>query len=501
MNNFNLDNPLLEFSGKTGNSFFTIRDAVQGTQIFGGIGSGKTSGSGRILALKYLENGFGGLVLTAKQEEKAMWQDYCLLTNRLNDLIVIAPGSPHSFNFLEYESSHKKGGSITKNIVEVLKTVIRASQEKNSQKSDDSFWEKALDMLIYNVIDLCSLSYGKISVQKMFDIVVAAPKKIENKEKPPQKDARKNAFEMAFEAAQNKLILQIKEWEKTPAGKAAAETEDPAIFEYEILNAIPDTKVLRSIDQFFVENYKNLNDKTRSIIEFIFTGFLFHLLKEPFYSLFCRNASTITPDDCLQGKIILLDLPVKQYEAVGRDSQVMFKYIFQRAMERRNVSVNDRPVFLWADEAQHFLHEHDSEYQATARSSRICTVYISQNLPNYLANMSGDKSEHRVMSFLGTLGTKIFHANADLETNKYGSALIGQAYTEDNSSSSSMGEKPSFSRGKSFKLESMVRPEEFVRLKTGGPRNNFCVEGIVHRQGEPFPNGLNHKKVSFSQEY
>jgi hypothetical protein len=36
---------------------------LQGTVIFGSTSSGKTSGSGQLLALKFLKAGFGGLVL------------------------------------------------------------------------------------------------------------------------------------------------------------------------------------------------------------------------------------------------------------------------------------------------------------------------------------------------------------------------------------------------------------------------------------------------------
>ncbi len=55
---FNLDQTLLTLHQER----FTIRDACQGVQVFGGTGSGKTSGSGRALALSYLAYGFGGLV-------------------------------------------------------------------------------------------------------------------------------------------------------------------------------------------------------------------------------------------------------------------------------------------------------------------------------------------------------------------------------------------------------------------------------------------------------
>lgn len=53
-----LDAPLLQL---TRHDPFTLRDAVQGVCVTGGIGSGKTSGSGATLAGAYLPAGMGGL--------------------------------------------------------------------------------------------------------------------------------------------------------------------------------------------------------------------------------------------------------------------------------------------------------------------------------------------------------------------------------------------------------------------------------------------------------
>jgi hypothetical protein len=268
-----------------------------------------------------------------------------------------------------------------------------------------------------------------------------------------------------------------------------------------MFDAVPQSRVLRFVDQFFTDNLITLNEKTRSIIDFSFSGFLFRLLREPIYSLFCKYGSTVTPEDSLNGKIILLNLPVKIYHKVGRDCQVLFKYIWQQAMEKRNVNENSRPMFLWADEAQNFLHEHDASYQATARSSRIATVYISQNLPNYFASMGGEKSEQRVKSFLGTLSTKIFHANADIETNSYASNLIGKIYFINESDQTGLTQQYSKSVSKSVVLEHAVRSEQLIQLKTGGPQNKFIVEGYMHRQGDTLFGNRNHLKMNFNQNY
>lgn len=81
MDPFDLDRPLIELVSGSEKSAWTIRHAVEGVQVYGGIGSGKTSGSGRLLALKYLNAGFGGLVLTAKADEKRLGRNTPVLPN------------------------------------------------------------------------------------------------------------------------------------------------------------------------------------------------------------------------------------------------------------------------------------------------------------------------------------------------------------------------------------------------------------------------------------
>lgn len=494
---FDLDTILITLAGVNRiQETFSIRDALEGVQIFGGIGSGKTSGSGRLLAQKFLAAGFGGLVHTAKADEKDAWIEYCTQANRLDDLIIIEPGGEYSFNFLEYESQNKSGNiSITENIVQVLKTVIRASEEKSGGKSDDPFWETALDMLIFNTIDLCLIAFGKASVEQVYDIVMTAPKKGE----PTGESKDTRYFPGAFDQAFQNVKAKIDALEKDLTSSELEQMNDRVFYDCMIAERVPESRALEIVHQFFFEHYKNLSEKTRSIIEFSFSGFLFRLLKEPVYSLFCSKPSNVYPEDSLKGKIILLNLPVKHYHKVGRDIQIMFKYIWQKAMEKRNIAENGRPVFLYADEAQHFLHEYDAEYQATARSSRIATVYISQNIPNYHANMGGTNSDFKVKSFLGTLGTKIFHANADIETNRYASDLIGESYEITVQRTTGMAAQFSASKSESQLLAKMVRPEEFVSLKTGGPKNHKIVEAYLHKQGNSFGNGFNHKRILLNQ--
>jgi len=102
---------------------------------------------------------------------------------------------------------------------------------------------------------------------------------------------------------------------------------------------------------------------------------------------------------------------------------------------------------------------------------------------------------------MGNFGTKIAHANTDELTNEFFSKLIGDAYFEEQTESVTIAQNYSQTQGRSLKLERVLRPEAFTKLLTGGPKFGLRVEGYLHRQGESFSNGWNHRKVTFRQDY
>lgn len=140
-------------------------------------------------------------------------------------------------------------------------------------------------------------------------------------------------------------------------------------------------------------------------------------------------------------------------------------------------------MFLWADESQRFINEHDVKFQEIARSKGVSTVYLTQNIPNYL-NILG---KERTYSLLSTLNTKIFHANTDLETNEYAVKLLGEqnvskaSYSESESTDMFNG---SGSRSIQYSevKENVIEPHVFTELKTGGGEPPV-VEGVFYKNG------------------
>ena len=168
-----------------------------------------------------------------------------------------------------------------------------------------------------------------------------------------------------------------------------------------------------------------------------------------------------------------------------------------------------RPTFLWADEAHFFINSHDVSFQSTARSSRACTVYLTQMLPSYTDNIGSMTN-----ALLGNLQTKIFHQNSDYSTNQYASEMIGKSFQKRKTSNYNSGQnnlnrlyenenqdKSSYGVSTTEILEYEFLPIEFSKLAKGSWEYENVVEGLVYQGGRIWQaNGKSFLKVVFWQE-
>lgn len=473
MSQFALDTPIYHFNHSEP---FTIRQACEGVQIFGGIGSGKTSGSGASLARAYLKAGFGGLVLCAKKDELATWQQYAKETGREQSLLVFDASGEYRFPFLQYETRREgEGAGNTENLVRLFMTVQESIERSKGSEGTDPYWSRAMQQLMRNAIDLAMLSDGKISVPLMKEIVLSAPKTVSELDTQNWKD-ESLCWQLLLKCHAKKQENLLSKWE---------------IYDYE------------STADYWLNEYPNLSEKTRSSILSIFTSLIDNFLRRPFRMLFSDPPEDwkkiIFPELTHQGVVIVMNLPVKEFGEAGRAAQLVYKYIWQQAAERRKVDDQTRPIFLWVDEAQNFATEYDMQFQATARSSRACTVYMTQNLPNYYAEMGGEHSRYRVDSLVGNLQTKIWHANSDPSTNQNASETIGKSWQLRESSGQSIGADVGLNRSVSESFDYDVIPQTFTRLAKGGHQNNYMVQGVVFQNGRLWNNKKTFLLAQFNQ--
>ncbi len=472
-------------------NYWSLNDAFQGVQVFGGTGSGKSSGSGQAIARAFLEANLGGLVLTAKTDEVHAWQEYAKATGRETDLLIVDGTAKWRFNFLKYELTRSgDGAGETENLVSLFCSVLESSERRQgSSGGNEGYWQRTLKQLLRNAIDLAVIAANDLDLPSLNKIITSAPRSIEE-----EADPKWRADSACFK------LIEV-------AGVQAIEKDRVSDFEL--------------TRDYWLREFPSLAGETRSIIVSTFTSMADCFLRGKLRKLFCTDIN-FTPEDTFDGKVIILNLPVKEHNELGQFSQVLFKYIWQRAVERRipplinrrDAQVSIRPVFLWADESQFFANSYDALFQSTARSSRACTVYLTQNLPSYFAVFGGSNSQSEVEAFIGNLQTKIFHANGDPSTNGWASASIGmtkqlqlQAGMSENSSK---GPNPGLSHnaGGTQTVQSLVQPQEFTTLKTGGRECELQVDSIIFQGGRtwlvPGRDGAksqNHIRHSFPQVY
>jgi hypothetical protein len=404
-----MDAPLLQLDGKHA---FTLRHAFEGVQIFGGTGSGKTSGSGRALAHAYLKAGFGGLILCAKIDEADNWTRYALECGREKSLLRFDYEGGARFNFLEYDMLTSK---TTDNAVHTLMNILRAGAgQAVSNGESNRFWEDSVKQLISNSLDLLFAAYGKVRLPDVGELVLSTPQNIE-------------------EGASD-------HWNQT---SFFAHTVKKAT--YAPVRPLPPAD-MRSIQHYFLK-WVRMEHKTRSNIEATLSTTLAGFEKGAMRELF-TTTTNIVPELTHEGALIVVDLPKHTWGDAGITAQHILKYAWQRAAQRRKPDTQQRPVFLWADESQYFISDADAEFQSTARSYRAATVYMTQSLNAYKHAIGGVNAENTVMALVGNLRTQIFHQSGNPDTCNYAAKLVGKGlhWRENVSEGSSEG----FSHGESY---------------------------------------------------
>ena len=498
-----LEDILLHFTDSNKDAW-TLSDAFRGVQIFGGIGSGKTSGSGKTIATALLENGFGGVVLCAKPDERESWEKLAKSAGREKDLRIFTDpkrdkeGNPlereYFFNPFEYQSQ-KEGGGETFNLVNLFMQIYqmgRIISGEGMATGGERFWDNALKRCIGRMIDLLKLADEDISVYNMQLLITTALSSSEvtklNELREDMRNGNEESFNFQIRWSQSNYYLHchLKAFNKKKKLEGVESKESAKI-----------TASYYKAKNYFEREFANLAEKTKTIIVESFLGMAEPFLGGILNQYFGQGTSEeIKPEVTHQeGKIIILDFPIKKYLDAGVYAQSIYKLLWQQSIEQRKFKSGKIPVFLWVDESQMFLSSYDQIFQTTARSAGVCTVFLSQNISNYYVAIGGSNSTARVNSLLGNLSTKIFHANNDFVTNEWASKTIGKEFQDIESVSG--GQSQSFTLNK--QLHWQVSPKDFGTLRNGGEDNEYLVDGVITLSAKEWSDGKNYLIRSFHQ--
>lgn len=452
------DQILLDWNAKDA---FTLRSACQGVGIFGGVGSGKTSGTMDQLALAYLDAGMGGIVMTAKADEVDLWIERARLAGRSGDVVLVGPDYGRGFNFLDWEMG-LNGQS--ENVANLLSDVIAIAERAGGQTGggggdNESYFRRAAKALTKNAIDVLRWAGEPVGVPNLHEFISSMPT---SKSDVASEDWQKHSYFFGCMARADDRV-------KEPAQR----------------------RDLKEAAKFGLKEWPGLSDRTRSSIASTVTFALDTLNRGVLRDLLCGD-TTVTPDVIGDGKIVICAMPVKVWGDVGSLFQTIWKLAVMRWAERRDVRANPRPVMIVADEAQNFLvPKYDAHFLATCRSQRVAVLMASQNLPNYYVNLSGDKGKHEADALLGCLGTHVYHANACSVTNEWAAQRIGRSRQYLFSGSSGPGDdadafgmltgtgKSGGSASFSEHYEMDLQPAAFTRLRSGGPDNDWVIDAVV----------------------
>lgn len=441
------DTPLIQFPPLDD---WTIGDSFEGTQIFGSLGSGKTSGSGCLLALKMLQAGYGGLVMTSKPDETERWMKMAEETKRHRDVVLfLNKTQPRTFNFLAYHLYHNPDVASS----DLASILVSAARVNSDNKKFEAYWEARMLLLTEKLIDLARAG-NSLTIGTLRDILSVVPRKPDDLKKgTPWADL----MEQIIKQSGNTREVQSARWH----------LEDRLL-------SVPDKQREGFVDPFF------------TVLSAFETGHVQQVYDPDPKAV--QFDPQLAPTECFKkGTIVILDLPTTVNLKNGRLAQVIYKQSWQMVLKgRKAASDSDRPVFLWADESQEFVIPADAKFQQFARSARVATVYLTQNIPNYNAAMSPDET----MSLVGNLQTKFFHANGDSETNRYAVDLIGETTdnrmyggTKEDENGLTRPTEMKYDREDKGAAARAMKSGDFTVLRTGNKRSDGKIDAILFQAG------------------
>lgn len=469
---------LLRFSS---NDPWTLDQATAGVLVVGATGSGKTSGPFNTIVRSFLRAGFGGIFLVAKADAVSEYIRLAQQENREKNIILFGPDSSNfRFNFLTYEAQQGAGKSIVHNIVTLLMDAIEVSQKHNNYS--DQFFTDAMRVLLRHAVFTVLVATGTVDLGLVMEFVQGLPTNLTAVDEPD--------YFMSL-----RLLAQAEE-------KTSAEH-------------LHDLRLAQRYVRF---EWPALADRTRTSISATLTTALDSFLRYPLRDMFLGDLS-VSPQAALDGKLIVVAVPIKEFGAIAQIAAVLWKASTQRAIERRPELKSGqrietvRPVFIAADESQYFTSPlSDAQFQMTARASRGISLYSTQSISNFYAHGESGAARARIDSLLANFQTRIACNNLCSITNHWFSESIGKILIKRQSRSvvangfletllaeNGVINKPAnISVSEQFDYD--LNPRIFVGLGRGGAANKGIVEAIIVTAGDRFnANGKRWLLVRFNQ--
>jgi hypothetical protein len=465
------DDVLLRWSGDVP---FMVSDLLTNLVIFGATGSGKTNFSGWHLANAIVRHPRCTLlILASKPDDLPYWRSVFANAGRSNDLIEFGPDTPCRFNPLQNMVAQ---GADAREITDFLLTVGERLEGggEGSGSSGDAKWFAAQNRLwLYNAVIILMIATGTVKATDLLDFIsTAANSPAELSDPDWQGRVHNQLLKCAFEKAKSG-------------------------------NVAKDCKLATNQ---YLSQWPTMGDKTRgsivaglnAILHTANTGIVREMLSE---NTNCSPATMLK-----KGKSFLVNFPTSDSGPTGRFIGGSWKYSTQWQVLRRRP--DDRHFFnvIWCDEFQESYTSFDPRYLARCRAFGGCMVCLTQSIHALHGTLSGENGKSQAHALLANYRYKIAHSLADFETAEMFSNLLGKSLQTFVGGSSAPQRdlfddffgNNTYTGNFSEHYEQILHPNAFMGgLRTG---RDGVSDAILIRSGEPFPNGANYLKCTFTRK-
>ncbi len=471
--------PLDDILGYFGRSDpLIVRDLLRSVSVFGQTGSGKSSGSGLMMAraiVKYRNS--GGLILASKPEDRDWWQGIFAAAGRKNDLLILEPDGPYQCNILDHEMKH---GADTREIVQFMMTVAETLNRSGGQ-SQEPFWVQQQRRQLFNAVEIVKLATGKLDPWELQVFINSAPT-------DPAVMAALETIEDAGTRTRAQLWRSSFNFRCMSAAHAAAKTVMQQ-HDYQLAK------------EYWLGEMPKLNDRTKSSITAGVMGLL-HVYNTGQVRHLLASATNLSPDVMERRKWIMVNMPVVAGDGSATFVNAAMKYAIQRHILRRKAGRDDPILGIYCDEFPKVTNAYDTAFLAECRSHKGYLVALMQSLPG-LCDALGHDGKNKAIALLSNSYIRIFHVLGDSDTAQFASSLLGQKLRVLTGGSTGpqqgVGDQlfgqSTASTSFNQTWEPILQPNVFMGsegLRTGGKANRYKVDGIIVREG-------NFRFVTFDQ--
>lgn len=416
---------------------------------------------------------------------------------REKDVIIVDMDSGYQFNPFLYEMTCSDDrGRRTENLAQLLRETYKIAQAAKGQStsgSKDPIWDNIRDECLNRTIDLLKLAGEEVSPMNIRDLVSTIPW---TKADVDDFLERAEKADESTNSDESKAKLEFQKWLSNWENYCFY-CLDRALENYDNLDQTGKDYFDRTVDAYFTSKFQKSTENEKGSIKSSID-----VMTEPFVDpdgvlgrLFSKGISDeLRPEKCFEeGKIIILNLPTESEGIGAMYAQTLYRLVWQRAMMRRDVATQDRPVFMWIDECSVLVNRQDGDFFSKCREQRVSCILLNQQMSKYYARIAGRDPKSETHSMLANLNTHIFHYNGDPETNKWAAEMIGKSDHEAFSTTAqSEGDKGSATIRDQNKYD--VPPEAFRALKKGGPPDlvteAYIVSGVTLSNGKQYTKGI-----------